>query len=118
MIIHLAVFAEEQHHASARAATMASDFSTITNPLATVAQLQTSGSQLDGLPADLEDSILFAGAALTQSAGVLLRLPQDDIAKAIVIFQRFWLGSEGGSLREYGANVCYGDEDSLPWASY
>lgn len=104
--MHLADEPKKRHCKSARAATMASDFSTITNPLATVAQLQTSGSQLDGIPADLEDSLLFAGAALTQSAGVLLRLPQDVIAKAIVIFQRFWLGPEGGSMREYGAKVC------------
>lgn len=85
---------------------MASHLNTIANPLASVAQLETSGSQLDGIPADLERSIFFAGASLTQSAGVLLRLPQDVIAKAIVIFQRFWLGPEGGSLRDHGAEVC------------
>ena len=105
IIIHRAN-GQQHSTSSARAARMASDFSTISNPLATVPQLQTSGSQLDGVPADLEDSILFAGAALTQSAGVLLRLPQDVIAKTIVIFQRFWLGPEGGSLKEYGARVC------------
>ncbi|KAL6711188.1 hypothetical protein ACN47E_005719 [Coniothyrium glycines] len=73
------------------------------NPLATVAQLETSGSQLDGIPADLEDSIRFAGARLTQAAGILLRLPQDVIAQAIVVFMRFWVGPEGGSLAEFGA---------------
>jgi len=86
-------------------AAMASDFSIISNPLAAVAQLQTSGSQLDGIPADLERSIFFAGASLTQAASVLLRLPQDIIAKAIITFQRFWLGAEGGSLKDYGAEV-------------
>jgi cyclin L len=75
------------------------------NPLATVEQLSSSGSQLDGIPADLENSIRFAGARLTQAAGVLLRLPQNIIAQAIVTFTRFWIGSEGGSLREYGAKV-------------
>ncbi|KAK7536620.1 cyclin-like protein [Phyllosticta citricarpa] len=75
----------------------------LSNPLASPAQLAQSGSQLDGLPADLEDSIRFAGARLTQLAGVLLRLPQDIIAQAIVIFARFWIGAEGGSLLEYGA---------------
>jgi hypothetical protein len=77
--------------------------SPLANPLATVAQLETSGSQLDGIPPSLEDSIRFAGARLTQAAGILLRLPQEVIAQAIVVFMRFWLGPEGGSLAEYGA---------------
>ncbi|KAI4698205.1 uncharacterized protein J4E84_001341 [Alternaria hordeiaustralica] len=77
--------------------------SPLANPLATVAQLETSGSQLDGIPPTLEDSIRFAGARLTQAAGILLRLPQEVIAQAIVIFMRFWLGPEGGSLAEFGA---------------
>ncbi|KAF2084983.1 hypothetical protein K490DRAFT_47946 [Saccharata proteae CBS 121410] len=76
--------------------------SNLSNPLATPDQLASSGSQLDGIPADLEDSLRFAGARLTQMAGVLLKLPQDIIAQAIVIFTRFWLGTEGGSFREYG----------------
>ncbi|KAK8246885.1 cyclin-like protein [Phyllosticta capitalensis] len=77
--------------------------SQLSNPLAAPGQLAQSGSQLDGVPADLEDSIRFAGARLTQLAGVLLRLPQDIIAQAIVTFMRFWVGAEGGSLLEYGA---------------
>ena len=77
----------------------------LSNPLATTEQLVSSGSQLDGIPADLEDSIRFAGARLTQAAGILLRLPQDIIAQAIVIFTRFWIGTEGGSLKEFGASV-------------
>lgn len=77
----------------------------LSNPLATPEQLSASGSQLDGIPADLETSILFAGARLTQAAGILLRLPQDIIASAIITYSRFWVGSEGGSLREYGAKV-------------
>jgi hypothetical protein len=85
---------------------MALSLTTVSNPVASIAQLETSGSRLDGITADLERSIFFAGASLTQSAGILLRLPQDTIAKAIVIFQRFWLGPEGGSLRDYGAEVC------------
>jgi hypothetical protein len=79
--------------------------SPLANQLATVAQLETSGSQLDGIPQDLEDSIRFAGARLTQAAGVLLRLPQETIAQAIVVFFRFWIGAEGGSLAEFGAEV-------------
>jgi hypothetical protein len=79
--------------------------SPLANPLATVAQLETSGSRLDGIPPDLEDSIRFAGARLTQAAGILLRLPQEVIAQAIVVFLRFWVGPEGGSLVEFGAEV-------------
>ncbi|KAF2678432.1 hypothetical protein K458DRAFT_316981 [Lentithecium fluviatile CBS 122367] len=77
--------------------------SPLANPLATVAQLEESGSRLDGIPADLENSIRFAGARLTQAAGILLRLPQEVIAQAIVVFMRFWVGPEGGSLAEFGA---------------
>ena len=73
--------------------------SSLSNPLATVDQLSTSSSQLDGIAADLESSLRFAGAQLTQAAGILLRLPQEIIAQAIVIFYRFYLGSEGGSFR-------------------
>jgi hypothetical protein len=79
--------------------------SPLANPLATVAQLEESGSRLDGVPADLENSIRFAGARLTQAAGILLRLPQEVIAQAVVVFMRFWIGSEGGSLVELGAKV-------------
>lgn len=75
------------------------DVSSLSNPLATVEQLSTSSSQLDGVPPELESSLRFAGAQLTQAAGILLRLPQDIIAQAIVIFHRFYVGSEGGSFR-------------------
>lgn len=77
----------------------------LANPLATPGQLASSGSRLDGVPSDLESSIIFAGARLTQAAGILLRLPQDTIAQAVVVFTRFWMGSEGGSLGQYGAKV-------------
>ncbi|KAH8702363.1 putative cyclin [Talaromyces proteolyticus] len=70
----------------------------LSNPLATPAQLTSSSSSLDGIPTDLETSVRFAGALLTQAAGVLLRLPQDVIAQAIVTFTRFWIGPDGGSL--------------------
>ncbi|KAF2665370.1 hypothetical protein BT63DRAFT_416934 [Microthyrium microscopicum] len=81
--------------------------SVLVNPLATPDQLSTSGSQLDGVPASLETSVIHIGARLTQIAGVLLRLPQDLIAHAVVIFTRFWLGPESGSLCEYSIkHVC------------
>jgi len=79
--------------------------SPLANPLASIAQLETSGSQLDGIPTDLEHSTRFAGARLTQAAGILLRLPQEVIAQAIVVFMRFWVGPEGGSLAEFGAEA-------------
>lgn len=75
------------------------DLHTLSNPLATISQLSTSSSQLDGIPASLETSLRFAGAQLTQAAGILLRLPQEIIAQAIVTLYRFYLGSEGGSFR-------------------
>lgn len=80
-------------------------FSPLANPLATVSHLETSGSQLDGISPELEDSVRFAGARLSQAAGILLRLPQEVIAQAIVIFMRFWVGPDGGSLAEFGAEV-------------
>ena len=78
----------------------------LSNALATPDQLSNSSSSIDGVPSDLETSIRCAGAQLTQAAGVLLHIPQDIIAQAIVIFTRFWLGADGGSLRIYSAKVC------------
>ncbi|TID24825.1 putative cyclin domain-containing protein [Venturia nashicola] len=75
----------------------------LANPLATTGQLASSGSQLDGVPPDLESSIIFAAARLTHQAGMLLRLPHDTVAQAVVVFTRFWIGSEGGSLSQYSA---------------
>jgi cyclin L len=77
----------------------------LSNALATLAQLSASSSSLDGVPTDLEVSVRFAGSLLTQAAGVLLRLPQEVIAQAVVIFSRFWIGPEGGSLAIYSAKV-------------
>ncbi|KAL9097374.1 MAG: hypothetical protein Q9163_006344 [Psora crenata] len=71
----------------------------LSNPLVTPEQLTTTSSQLDGVPADLEQSLRFAGAQLTQAAGILLQLPQEIIAQAIVILYRFYVGAEGGSFK-------------------
>ena len=78
---------------------------TLSNSLATVSQVSSSSSQLDGISADLEASIRYAGANLTQAAGILLRLPQEVIATAIVTFTRFYTGPEGGSFRIHAAKV-------------
>jgi hypothetical protein len=83
----------------------ADGLSALSNPLATPAQLAASGSRLDGVPTDLERSALFLGARLTQMAGVLLRQPPDAVARAVVLFTRFWVGPEGGSMRDYSVKV-------------
>ncbi|KAH8802722.1 cyclin-like protein [Xylogone sp. PMI_703] len=62
----------------------------ISNPLATPDQIYKS-SQLSALPIDLQESIRFYTARLTQAAGILLRVPQDVIAQANVILFRYWL---------------------------
>ena len=80
---------------------------TLSNPLVTPEQLSNSSSQLDGVPPDLETSIRYTGALLTQAAGILLRLPQEIIGRAIVIFTRFYVGPEGGSFRLHPAKVCH-----------
>lgn len=79
--------------------------SILVNPLATISQLESSGSQLDGVSPEMESSLKFAGSKLIQAAGVLLNLPQDVIAQAIITFGRFWIGPEGGSLKEFGIEV-------------
>ncbi|KAI9745534.1 MAG: hypothetical protein M1818_001068 [Claussenomyces sp. TS43310] len=61
----------------------------LSNPLATAQQLYDRSSTR--VPAELQASILFAAARLTQAAGILLRLPQDVAAQAIVLLQRFLL---------------------------
>ena len=77
----------------------------LSNPLATIPQLTTSASALDGLPADLIGSVRYSGSLLTQAAGILLRLPQETIARALITFARFYTGPEGGSFREYAIKV-------------
>lgn len=81
------------------------ELSHLLNPLATPAQLETSSSQLDGVPKDLEDSVRFETSRLIQAAGILLHLPQEIIAQAIVILQRFWSGPDGGSMLDHDSKV-------------
>ncbi|KAK4919973.1 hypothetical protein LTR49_012410 [Elasticomyces elasticus] len=70
----------------------------LVNPLATSSQLETSASQIDELPRDLEYSIRYESSRLNQAAGMLLRLPQEIIAQSIVILQRCWAGEHGISI--------------------
>ncbi|PQE15258.1 hypothetical protein CJF32_00007897 [Rutstroemia sp. NJR-2017a WRK4] len=58
------------------------------NPLAASDQLYKNASNL---PAELQDSIRYYTARLTQAAGILLRLPQDITAQANVLLFRYWL---------------------------
>ena len=76
---------------------------TILNPLVDVEHLQHTISYHDGISAALELSLRYQTALLTQSAGILLKLPQETIAQAIVIQQRFYVG--GGSYKRHSLQV-------------
>ena len=80
--------------------------SQLANPLATVAKLETTASQLQGIPQDIEHFARFDAARLTQAAGILLRLPQEIVAQSIIILQRFYAGADGGSWLEHDLLVC------------
>jgi hypothetical protein len=75
------------------------------NSLASPSHLETSASQLDGVPKDLEDSIRHETTRLLQATGILLRLPQEIIAQSVVILSRFWSGADGTSLLDCDAKV-------------
>ena len=81
------------------------EFPHFANPLASSLQLETSASQLDGVPKEIEDSVHYETARLLQVAGILLHLPQEIVAQSIVTLQRFWIGPDGGSLLEFEAKV-------------
>ena len=83
------------------------DLALLSNPLATIEQLSSSASQFDGISPELERSVRFAGVQLTEAAGILLRLPQEIIAQAIIVFSRFYIGPEGGSLVVNSAKVVF-----------
>ncbi|EPQ62162.1 BgtA-21279 [Blumeria graminis f. sp. tritici] len=59
------------------------------NPLVTVNQLYHRVINND-LPLEIQETIRFYTARLTQAAGVLLRLPQSITAKANVLLFRYW----------------------------
>nr|XP_019011439.1 cyclin-dependent protein kinase regulator [Kwoniella pini CBS 10737]OCF50220.1 cyclin-dependent protein kinase regulator [Kwoniella pini CBS 10737] len=71
------------------------------HPLATLDQIIKSPSSIDGIPKEVEDDLRTTGCMLIQEAGVMLGLPQDTIATAQVIFQRFYYVS---SLYSFGVN--------------
>lgn len=85
--------------------TTVDELSHLCNALANSDQLEHTASRLDGVPADLELSVRFASARLLQAIGVLLRLPQDQIARSLVIFYRLTVGAEGASFLVHDAQV-------------
>lgn len=65
----------------------------LSNALATAQQLYDRNSKT-ALPPELQDSIRYSVARLTQAAGILLRLPQDVAAQAIVTLHRYMLAAD------------------------
>jgi hypothetical protein len=47
----------------------------------------------DGFRSEAATTSRYAQAILTQSAGILLRLPLEVVATALVLLQRFWVES-------------------------
>ena len=77
----------------------------LSNPLATVEQLSSSASFLDGVAPHRERCLQYHAALLTQQAGILLRLPQPTVAAAIITLTRFFAGPEGGSFALHSIRV-------------
>ena len=63
----------------------------LTNPLVSPSQLFALSALNSPLPPDLQASIRYYTARLTQAAGLLLRLPQDITAQANVLLFRYWV---------------------------
>jgi hypothetical protein len=74
----------------------------LSNPLATAEQLRRK-ALVNSLPVEIQDSIRFYTARLTQAAGILLRLPQDITAQANVLLVRYWLVDD---LMQHEFSVC------------
>ena len=66
-----------------------SNLAPLTNPLVSSAQLLALKQNDKNNNPRTSESIRYAQAQLAQSAGILLRLPQEVIAQAIVFLQRF-----------------------------
>lgn len=62
----------------------------LVNPLVTPAQLLHRTS-LWSLPQDIQDVVFTSTQCLTQTAGLLLELPQSVTAQACIVLARFWL---------------------------
>ncbi|WRT68355.1 uncharacterized protein IL334_005331 [Kwoniella shivajii] len=71
------------------------------HPLATLDQIINTPSSKDGIPREVEADLRVAGCMLIQEAGVMLKLPQNTMATAQVIFHRFFYVS---SFYSFGVN--------------
>ncbi|KAK8854851.1 hypothetical protein IAR55_003590 [Kwoniella newhampshirensis] len=71
------------------------------HPLATLEQIVSTPSARDGIPSEVEDDLRVVGCMLIQEAGVMLKLPQNTMATAQVLFHRFYYIS---SLCSFGVN--------------
>ena len=67
----------------------------LSNALVTSEQLSRLQDGASSYRTEDAQSIRFVQGQLTQAAGVLLRLPQEVIAHALVILQRFWINFDG-----------------------
>ena len=63
----------------------------LSNALVTAKQLSRPQNGASSYWTEDAQSVRFVQGQLTQAAGVLLRLPQEVIANALVILQRFWI---------------------------
>lgn len=81
----------------------------LSNPLVTVSQLIQGASLNNEIPQELQESIRFYTARLTQAAGILLRLSQDITAQANVLLFRYWaeVGLMKNEFSEVSAAVIY-----------
>ncbi|KAI0705854.1 cyclin-like protein [Cytidiella melzeri] len=73
--------------------------STSIYPLASLQQIESTPSNEDGIPADLEEDLRAFGCKLIHQAGVLLKQKQVAVATAQILFQRFWFVT---SVKQFG----------------
>lgn len=84
----------------------------LANPLVTAEQLYSLHDD-DRNRNGNGQSLRYAQAVLTQSAGVLLRLPQVVIATSLVLLQRFWVEGHGQGNGTADSKVI-GSPDTVP----
>ena len=86
-------------------APISSDLSAITNSLVLPSQMIALKHYDESNYPGTANTIHYAQAELTQSAGILLRLPQEVIAQAIVLLQRFTVMNASTDASEISAKV-------------
>ncbi|TRM62692.1 cyclin-like protein [Schizophyllum amplum] len=68
-------------------------------PLASLENIESTPSRVDGIPEELEEDLRAYGCKLIHQAGILLKQKQVAVASAQILFQRFWFVS---SMKQYG----------------